>query len=222
MRLDSPKVAVLITDGESNSFVDYLSRKLKFRAANIKLLVVGIGNVNKFDLLQLVATPEDLLLVTDFDALEVTDFVEHTTFCEPDACACEAPLRQKLDELLHGQNQINSELTLLREESEAIRNHVEPETHPLTLQGARNACKEFGDGWAFGHETSASLRCFKAPATVKSNCNDCSSFRILVWEDGADEYGPNSKHTVAGQYYGGHSPCSSYTNVPYCGVWGTG
>ena len=96
------------------------------------------------------------------------------------------------------------------------------ETHPLTLQGARNACKEFGDGWAFGHETSASLRCFKAPATVKSNCNDCSSFRILVWEDGADEYGPNSKHTVAGQYYGGHSPCSSYTNVPYCGVWGTG
>ena len=96
MRLDSPKVAVLITDGESNSFVDYLSRKLKFRAANIKLLVVGIGNVNKFDLLQLVATPEDLLLVTDFDALEVTDFVEHTTFCEPDACACKYNLKYRI------------------------------------------------------------------------------------------------------------------------------
>jgi len=119
MRLDSPKVAVLITDGKSNSEVDYAGFQNLFRGAHIKLLVVGIGNVNENGLLELVETPEDLLLVTDFAALDVTDFVEHTTFCEPDACACEAPLRQKLD-------QMNSKLDLLTEMLEAIGNHVVP------------------------------------------------------------------------------------------------
>ena len=93
MRLDSPKVAVLITDGDSNSEVDYPRFRKLFRGAHIKLLVVGIGNVNKNGLLELVETPDDLLLVTDFAALDVTDFVEHTTFCKPDACACKYNLK---------------------------------------------------------------------------------------------------------------------------------
>ena len=88
MRLDSPKVAVLITDGKSNSEVDYAGFQNLFRGAHIKLLVVGIGNVNENDLLELVETPDDLLLVKDFDALNVTNFVRHTTFCEPVASAC--------------------------------------------------------------------------------------------------------------------------------------
>lgn len=88
MRLGSPKVAVLITDGDSNSGVDYARLRNLFQRAHIKLLVVGIGNVNKNDLQLLVETPEDLLLVADFAALDVTDFVEHTTFCEPDTSAC--------------------------------------------------------------------------------------------------------------------------------------
>ena len=83
MRSDSPQVAVLITDGKSNSAVDYAGFKKRFKAAHIKLLVVGVGNVNKDDLEQLVQTSDDLLLVKDFLKLNVTEFVEKTTFCEP-------------------------------------------------------------------------------------------------------------------------------------------
>ena len=40
-------------------------------------------------------------------------------------------MRQKLDELLHGQNQINSELTLFREMLESIPKDVEPGEYNL-------------------------------------------------------------------------------------------
>ena len=96
MRLDSPKVAVLMTDGIATSAVDYAGFRNLFRGAHIKLLVVGIGNVNENDLLELVESPDDLLLVTDFAALDVTDFVEHTTFCKPDACACKYNLKYRI------------------------------------------------------------------------------------------------------------------------------
>ena len=96
MRLDSPKVAVLITDGESNSEVDYAGFQNLFRGAHIKLLVVGIGNKLDNDLLKLVEKPEDLVLVKDFDTLDVNDFVEHTKFCEPDACACKYNLKYRI------------------------------------------------------------------------------------------------------------------------------
>ena len=90
MRLGSPQIAVLITDGDSNDPVDYADFKRKFRAAHIKLVVVGIGNVNENDLLQLVETPDDLYLVTDFLALDLNDFIKGTTFCEPNvARACQ-------------------------------------------------------------------------------------------------------------------------------------
>ena len=95
MRLDSPKVAVLITDGKSSG-VDYAGFRNLFREAHIKLLVVGIGNVNENDLLKLVETPDDLIVVTDFAALNVNDFVEHTKFCEPDACACKYNLKYRI------------------------------------------------------------------------------------------------------------------------------
>ena len=83
MRSDSPQVAVLITDGKSNSAVDYAGFKDRFKAAHIKLLVVGVGDVSENDLLQLVETSDDLLMVTDFLTLDVNEFVEQTTFCEP-------------------------------------------------------------------------------------------------------------------------------------------
>ena len=83
MRSDSPQVAVLITDGKSNSAVDYAGFKDRFKAAHIKLLVVGVGRVSENDLLQLVETSNDLFMVTDFLTLEVNEFVEKTTFCEP-------------------------------------------------------------------------------------------------------------------------------------------
>ena len=83
MRSDSPQVAVLITDGKSNSAVDYAGFKDRFQATHIKLLVVGVGDVSENDLLQLVETSDDLLMVTDFLTLDVNEFVEQTTFCEP-------------------------------------------------------------------------------------------------------------------------------------------
>ena len=83
------------------------------------------------------------------------------------------------------------------------------------MQGARDACNGFGSDWMFHTETSASLSCTKAPTQLEDNYNDCGSYRILVWEDGADDFGPNSLHTLAGHYYGGHFP--HYMN--HCGVW---
>ena len=91
--------------------------------------------------------------------------------------------------------------------------------YPLSNQGARDACKGFGPSWSFGEETKASLSCAKPPATPKDICNNCSSYRLLVWEDGADERGRNLYSTVAGQYYGGYSPCTRSNNLPYCGDW---
>ena len=91
--------------------------------------------------------------------------------------------------------------------------------YPLTLQGARDACNGFGSNWTFHTETSASLSCTKTPTRLEDNCKDCGSYRILVWEDGADDFGPNSYSTLAGHYYGGHSPCKAGDNMFYCGVW---
>ena len=91
MRPNSPKVSVLITDGIS-SRTDYAGFRNKFRQAQIKLVVVGIGQVNENDLLELVER-ENLHLVTDFAALDVTDFVSNTTFCEPDPCTCKYNLK---------------------------------------------------------------------------------------------------------------------------------
>ena len=96
MRLDSPKVVVLITDGNSGSEVDYAGYRNSFQGAHIKFLVVGVGSVNKNDLLELVETPEDLVMVNDFAALDATNFVEHTTFCEPDTCACKYNLNHRI------------------------------------------------------------------------------------------------------------------------------
>ena len=45
--------------------------------------VLYVGDVSEDDLLQLVETSDDLLMVTDFLTLEVNEFVEKTTFCEP-------------------------------------------------------------------------------------------------------------------------------------------
>ena len=102
--------------------------------------------------------------------------------------------------------------------------------YPLTLEGARNACNGFGKSWSFHTETSTSLSCTKGSTRLEDNCN-CDSYRILVWEDGADDFGSDiirvSGSTVAGHYYGGHSPCKLWSlivnrveyEMSYCGVW---
>ena len=81
MRPANPQTAILMTDGKSNSPVDYKHYKNSFKAANIKLMVVGIGKSLDKGLADLVQTSDDLIIVNDFDALNAEDFFEKSTFC---------------------------------------------------------------------------------------------------------------------------------------------
>ena len=61
-----------------------------------------------------------------------------------------------------------------------------------------------------------------------SNCNKCDTWRLVVWKDGAHERGPGyggyngiQISTKAGRYYGGHDPCMTGNNFPFCGEWST-
>jgi len=81
MRPANPQTAILMTDGKSNSPVDYKHYKNSFKAANIKLMVVGIGKSLDAGLADLVQTSDDLIVVNDFDALNANDFFEKSTFC---------------------------------------------------------------------------------------------------------------------------------------------
>ena len=81
MRPANPQTAILMTDGKSNSPVDFKHFRNSFQAANIKLLVVGIGKNLDAGLADLVQTSDDLVIVKDFDALNANDFFEKTTMC---------------------------------------------------------------------------------------------------------------------------------------------
>ena len=146
MRLGSPQIAVLITDGDSNDPVDYADFKRKFRAAHIKLVVVGIGNVNENDLLQLVETPDDLYLVTDFLALDLNNFIKGTTFCEPN-----------IARVCHDVN-LNSDVGFLMDVSGSVGSHWADEktfvrdlveTLGLSATGTHAAVTTFDDQATF-------------------------------------------------------------------------
>ena len=87
------------------------------------------------------------------------------------------------------------------------------------------ACRAFGNDWTVNKKTDRSLVCTKGSVSWHSNCSNCSTWRLMVWEDGGSEYN-KSEHswhsTVAGKYYGGHSPCADEDNFPVCGDWMTG
>ena len=94
------------------------------------------------------------------------------------------------------------------------------------------ACRAFGNDWTVNKKTDRSLVCTKGSVSWHSNCSNCSTWRLMVWEDGGSEYNKgeySAEHhessTVAGKYYGGHSPCAVYDDVddfPVCGDWMTG
>ena len=78
MRLDVPKVLVLLTDG-AQTVEDGAIAPSKavepFHEANIKVLVIGIGSgVKKDELRSVVKSDNDLYLAEDFDKLTSTDF----------------------------------------------------------------------------------------------------------------------------------------------------
>ena len=70
MRPDSDKIAVLITDGrDSNSISKYRQVAAQYRQRNIKLLVVGVGSVDRNKLKELVQDQKDFFVATNFNEL---------------------------------------------------------------------------------------------------------------------------------------------------------
>ena len=100
------------------------------------------------------------------------------------------------------------------------------------MSAAQKECRNFGNDWKVDHTTDRALICTKelefAHNSWLSNCASCSSWRMLVWEDGGFEYDkgnhrqPDDPSTVAGKYYGGHEPCEMGNNYQLCGDWTSG
>ena len=78
-----------------------------------------------------------------------------------------------------------------------------------------------------------SLICTKVGTGWGDFCNNCTTWRMLVLEDGANEYGVPKCSTKAFKYYGGHKICPTdpqfyfiqphnYCNFPLCGEWKSG
>ena len=69
MRTDSYKEVVLITDGR-DSGRDYNSLARQYRSRNIKIIVVGVGNVDRHNLMKLVSNSKDFYIANNFQHLD--------------------------------------------------------------------------------------------------------------------------------------------------------
>ena len=79
MRPTASKTLVLITDGKQN--VNYAAYARFFHDKNIRVIVIGVGNVRQDDLLKLVKVDSDLHVAKDFDALLKDSFIKDVTIC---------------------------------------------------------------------------------------------------------------------------------------------
>ena len=80
MRSGVSKTLILITDGQQHN-VDYNFWATEFHNRNIKVIVIGVGNVNVGDLQQLVEDPNDLHLATNFDITLDENFIRNISLC---------------------------------------------------------------------------------------------------------------------------------------------
>lgn len=80
MRPNAPKTLVLITDGQQSG-LDYTELAKSFRKDKIRVIVIGVGDVNTEELLDLVDLDSDLHLAKDFDALLKGSFLKSITLC---------------------------------------------------------------------------------------------------------------------------------------------
>ena len=91
----------------------------------------------------------------------------------------------------------------------------------LNAEAAQTACESFGYGWKITRTTPGSVVC--STVSFDKNCQDCNSWRLLVWKDGACDRLRSSKcrfnSTKAGKYYCGYDPCES-GDLVYGGMWG--
>ena len=74
MREKSEKIAVLITDGRDTSSPISIYKEVgkKYQEKNIKLLIVGVGNVDRVTLKELVKEERDFFVAENFDQLLAT------------------------------------------------------------------------------------------------------------------------------------------------------
>ena len=94
----------------------------------------------------------------------------------------------------------------------------------MNNQFAKISCRKFGTGWDIAHVADGALVCTKSGTNLSSVCSDCRSWRLLVWKDGADDMGIDEirSNTIAGNFYGGLSPCKRGSNWNLCGRWSQG
>ena len=85
------------------------------------------------------------------------------------------------------------------------------------IDTARRACLSYGSDWKVDKEGSGALICTKGSVSSGNNCNNCDTWRLIVWKDGspmpfhcADYTDPVS--TVAGYYYRALDPCECGDN----------
>ena len=69
MRTNSHKEIVLITDGR-DSGRDYDSLARQYRSRNIKIIVIGVGNVDRHNLMKLVSNSKDFYIANNFQQLD--------------------------------------------------------------------------------------------------------------------------------------------------------
>ena len=90
----------------------------------------------------------------------------------------------------------------------------------LEFQIAEKTCKQFGKEWKITRTTPGSLVCSKVSYLL--NCHNCTTWRLLVWEDGACDKLASSRcrsnTTKAGEYYCGYSPCKT-GDLVHGGQW---
>ena len=80
LRPDAHQTLFLITDGQQLD-IDFNLWREKLNKAELRIIVIGVGNVNRRDLIHLVNDDADLYLAKDFDMLLSDAFIKSITVC---------------------------------------------------------------------------------------------------------------------------------------------
>ena len=81
MRSGALRTLFLITDGQQYD-IDFNSWRENLNKAEIRIIVIGVGNVNQRELIHLVNRDEDLYLAKDFDMLLSDSFIKSIRVCD--------------------------------------------------------------------------------------------------------------------------------------------
>lgn len=143
------------------------------------------------------------------------------------AAACKAPwfalmmmLLTPLTRALVLQHSASKATTATISTNSTFRTNSTMPASSVGLTAAQNYCNGLGSGWniAYTDQTGGSLYCLYGSIGTGSNCNDCNTYRIVVWLDGGGETKHDSGSypfaTTAGNVYSAHTnPCSIGPNT---------